>query len=120
MGQSLFKFEDDFVSSVCMGMDDGEVEDFWVAALDAGAAVLEQSVRDAARRVPTMKRHARRLRVTLSKGAYGVVVPSDIADEVIAHELGDGGQPPVPTLRSGLIRGSGDAARAITRALEMS
>lgn len=119
MGQPLFTFEDDFISSMC-GMSDAEVRETWTNAFEDGRRAMEMSVQERARQSPAMKVHADDLTVKIEDGSFVVVIPADIEDDVMAMELGTDGRAPQPVLRGGVVHGAGAAAKAISDALELS
>lgn len=119
MGQPLFTFEDEFIDSLC-GLDDASVKQTWVDALEDGRLEMQSAVQAKVAASPTLKPYAKDITVKLDHGAYVVVVPADIEDMVMEHELGTGDGPPQPVLRGGVVRGAGAAGKAITDGLEMS
>lgn len=118
MGQPLFTFEDDFISSLC-GVDDGEIEERWEDAFEEGRLAVQREVRSKLASVRETKKIADDVTVRYADGAFVVVVPSAHAEMVQQLEVGTPTSRPRGLLRGGVARGCTPAAKAISDGLAL-
>lgn len=119
MGTPLFTLEDNFIESLCFGMDGGDTLNLFNEALEAGRQELLEQLMTKVESSALLAPYADQFDIEIEDGHYVIIVPEEIEPELFEQEYGDLDTPPQPILRPVVQQHSSDAARAITQALEM-
>ena len=118
MGQPLFQLSDDFVTSLCFGSNDRDVEQRFVEAFEAGRVKLRDEVRQRTSVTEPWREASDDIDVVLGTEGYVIALPEDVEDELLDLEYGTADQPMQPLLRQSVSQSRIDVEKAIANVLE--
>jgi len=118
VGRSLFAIEDNFIDSMCLGMDDSSAKNELAEALEAGRLEMLKALHARLQSSP-WKDRAEEFTVVLQGGRFVIIAPADLEDEVLDSEYGNQTERPHPVLRQAAAQSRPAIERAINKKLAL-